>query len=91
MEAFRARELVTDDPPIVAVNANAGNPHYEPHASHPVPIREGDLRTARCVGQEEYAGRGVLRHYLDGICRQGSVGPHARGISRSCAMPAMPG
>ncbi len=43
MEAFRRENLVTDDPPIVAVNANAGNPHYEPHASHPVPMREGDL------------------------------------------------
>src|ERR1700685_1704925 len=43
MEAFRRENLLTDDPPIVAVNANAGNPHYEPHSSHPVPIREGDL------------------------------------------------
>jgi len=43
MEAFSRENIVTDDPPIVAVNANAGNPHYEPHASHPVSIREGDL------------------------------------------------
>ena len=43
MEAFERENLLTGDPPIVAVNANAGNPHYEPHASHPVPIREGDL------------------------------------------------
>ncbi len=43
MEAFRRENLVTDDPPIVAVNANAGNPHYEPRADHPVPIRSGDL------------------------------------------------
>ena len=43
MEAFRRENLVTDDPPIVAVNANAGNPHYEPRSDHPVPIREGDL------------------------------------------------
>ena len=43
MEAFRRENLITDDPPIVAVNANAGNPHYEPRADHPVPIREGDL------------------------------------------------
>ncbi|MGH9493511.1 MAG: M24 family metallopeptidase [Candidatus Sulfotelmatobacter sp.] len=43
MEAFQRENIVTDDPPIVAVNANAGNPHYEPHSSHPVPIREGDL------------------------------------------------
>jgi Xaa-Pro aminopeptidase len=43
MEGFARENMVTDDPPIVAVNANSGNPHYEPSASHPVPIREGDL------------------------------------------------
>jgi Xaa-Pro aminopeptidase len=43
MEAFRRENLLTDDPPIVAANANAGNPHYEPRADHPIPIREGDL------------------------------------------------
>jgi Xaa-Pro dipeptidase len=43
MEAFARENMVTDDPPIVAVNANAGNPHYEPSAKHPVAIHEGDL------------------------------------------------
>jgi len=43
MEVFARENIVTEDPPIVAVNANAGNPHYEPHASRPVAIREGDL------------------------------------------------
>ena len=43
MEAFGRENMVTDDPPIVAVNANSGNPHYEPGAGHPVPIREGDF------------------------------------------------
>jgi Xaa-Pro dipeptidase len=43
MEAFGRENLIADDPPIVAVNANAGNPHYEPRADHPVPIREGDF------------------------------------------------
>jgi Xaa-Pro aminopeptidase len=43
MEAFKRENIVTDDPPIVAVNKNAGNPHYEPNSSHPMPIREGDL------------------------------------------------
>jgi Xaa-Pro dipeptidase len=42
MEAFRERDLATE-PPIVAVNANAGNPHYEPSAQHSAPIRNGDL------------------------------------------------
>ena len=43
MESFRREHLVTDDPPIVAVNANSGNPHYEPHAEGSAPIREGDF------------------------------------------------
>ncbi len=43
MEAFRRENMVTDDPPIVAVNANSGNPHYEPRPDRPVPIRAGDF------------------------------------------------
>jgi len=43
MEAFRRENLITDDPPIVAVNGNSGNPHYEPHAQGSSPIREGDF------------------------------------------------
>src|SRR5206468_12194317 len=34
MQAFQRENLVTDDPPIVAVNANSGNPHYEPNAGN---------------------------------------------------------
>ena len=43
MDAFQREGLVTDDAPIVAVNGNSGNPHYEPSVKHPVPIREGDF------------------------------------------------
>ncbi len=43
MEAFARENLVTDDPPIVAVNGNSGNPHYEPHPGSSSPIREGDF------------------------------------------------
>ncbi len=43
MEAFHRENLVTDDPPIVAVNANSGNPHYEPTAERSAEIREGDF------------------------------------------------
>lgn len=56
MEAFRRENLLTDDPPIVAVNANAGNPHYEPRADHPVPIREGDLVLLDVWGKKHTAG-----------------------------------
>src|SRR3989454_6906359 len=43
MQAFQRENLVTDDPPIVAVNANSGNPNYEPHAGNSSRIREGDF------------------------------------------------
>ncbi len=43
-EAMRRDGLTNEnDPPIVAVNANSGNPHYGPTAEHSVPIREGDF------------------------------------------------
>ena len=42
-ESFQREDLVTDDLPIVAVDANASNPHYGPSAEHHSPIREGDL------------------------------------------------
>jgi Xaa-Pro dipeptidase len=40
---FKNDGLVTDHGPIVAVNANASNPHYEPQSSGSAPIRYGDL------------------------------------------------
>jgi len=43
MEAFARENLITDDPPIVAVNAHSGDPHYEPQAKSSAPIREGDF------------------------------------------------
>ena len=56
LEAFRRENLLTDDPPIVAVNANAGNPHYEPRAEHPVPICEGDLVLLDVWGKKNIPG-----------------------------------
>ena len=40
---FRERQLVTADGPIVAVNANSGNPHYAPAEEKTSPIRNGDF------------------------------------------------
>ncbi len=56
MEAFQRENLLTDDPPIVAVNKNAGNPHYEPRAEHPVPIREGDFVLLDVWGKKNTPG-----------------------------------
>ena len=43
VEAFAREDLVTSDPPVVAVNANSGNPHYDPGSDRSAPIREGDF------------------------------------------------
>ncbi|BDC51305.1 peptidase M24 [Bryobacterales bacterium F-183] len=42
MERFSEASLETDHPPIVAVNANASDPHYAPSAEAQVEIRPGD-------------------------------------------------
>ncbi|MCL6565749.1 MAG: Xaa-Pro peptidase family protein [Acidobacteriia bacterium] len=43
VEQFERSGLVSDDPPIVAVGPNSGNPHYEPQPQGSRPIRRGDL------------------------------------------------
>jgi Xaa-Pro dipeptidase len=43
MEAFSRENLVADDPPLVAVNANSGDPHYALHPETSKPIRAGDF------------------------------------------------
>ncbi|GAC1625322.1 MAG: M24 family metallopeptidase [Ktedonobacteraceae bacterium] len=35
--------LITPEPPIVAVNAHSGNPHYAPTSEQHTPIQRGDL------------------------------------------------
>ena len=42
LDSFAGNGLVTDDGPIVAVNANASNPHYEPTEEMKQEIRRGD-------------------------------------------------
>lgn len=43
LNAFETEGLFTDHGPIVAVNAHASDPHYEPQASGSAEIRRGDL------------------------------------------------
>ncbi len=40
---IRQAGLVTPEPPIVAVNAHSGNPHYAPTEQSHAPIQRGDL------------------------------------------------
>ena len=42
-EAFRRESLITEDLPVVAVNANSGDPHYGPQAQGSAAIHDGDF------------------------------------------------
>jgi Xaa-Pro aminopeptidase len=53
LRRFRAAGLVTAEPPIVAVNAHAGDPHYEPRKNGSSPIRAGDLLLLDVWGKME--------------------------------------
>ena len=44
-----AHGLRTDEAPIVAVNANAANPHFSPGEERDTPIRHGDLTWMGCA------------------------------------------
>lgn len=55
MEAFARENIVTSDPPVVAVNANSANPHYGPDGSHSQPIREGDFVLLDIWGKKNVA------------------------------------
>jgi Xaa-Pro dipeptidase len=56
LEAFRRENLVTDDPPVVAVNMNSANPHYAPSADSSAPIREGDFVLLDIWGKQDKPG-----------------------------------
>jgi Xaa-Pro aminopeptidase len=43
MDRFAEAKLVTDHPPIVAVNGHAGDPHYVPSEKTATAIRPGDM------------------------------------------------
>jgi Xaa-Pro aminopeptidase len=43
MESFDRGGLYTEAPPIVGVNANSADPHYQPSADLTAPIKQGDF------------------------------------------------
>jgi Xaa-Pro dipeptidase len=42
-ELLKLQGVEADEPPLIAVNANASNPHYSPSSTQYSPIRRGDL------------------------------------------------
>jgi Xaa-Pro aminopeptidase len=53
MGEFARRGITVGGDAIVAVNANAANPHYAPSADHHAPIRRGDLVLIDLWGKED--------------------------------------
>jgi Xaa-Pro dipeptidase len=53
---FRAAAIVTAEPPIVAVGAHTGDPHYEPMAQGSSRIRAGDLLLLDIWGKLDLPG-----------------------------------
>ncbi len=43
LRLFAEEGLVTDNPPIVGVNRNAGDPHYSPPVHGSAPVKQGDF------------------------------------------------
>jgi Xaa-Pro aminopeptidase len=55
-QAFERENIITEDLPIVAVNANSGNPHYEPKADGSAPIKPGDFVLLDVWGKKNTPG-----------------------------------
>jgi Xaa-Pro aminopeptidase len=56
LEAFSRSGVIAEDPPIVAVNANAGNPHYEPRPQGSATIKSGDFVLLDIWGKKNTPG-----------------------------------
>lgn len=53
LESLDKANMMTDESPIVAVNANASNPHYAPAASRYSPIKANDTVLIDLFGKEK--------------------------------------
>jgi len=66
---FQAEDLEAAEPPIVAVNAHSGDPHFEPSAKNPSQIHKGDW-----VLIDLWARRPGLEHTFSDITWVGFAG-----------------
>jgi Xaa-Pro aminopeptidase len=64
-QLMQADGLEFDHPPIVAVGAHAGDPHYAPTPDLALPIQSGDLLLTDLWGREETRADGGVGAYAD--------------------------
>jgi Xaa-Pro dipeptidase len=62
-DAIRNAGLTFEHDHIVAVNAHAGDPHYEPSASEAFPVRRGDLLLLDFTGRLDNQDDSVIADY----------------------------
>ena len=67
-QRFIEEGMVVTDGPVVAANAHAADPHFEPTEDNTSVIQRGRLDTHRLVDAATARGRDVRRHHLDRIC-----------------------
>ena len=60
---IHAQGLTGEHSPIVAVNAHAGDPHYETDPANPAPLRRGDLLLLDFVGRLAERDDSVISDY----------------------------
>jgi Xaa-Pro aminopeptidase len=65
VKTFEEEGLECDHPPVVAVNAHAGDPHYAPDPSVAFPIKHGDLVLVDLWAREARRPDGGLGAYAD--------------------------
>jgi Xaa-Pro aminopeptidase len=65
VEQFEQLGLECDHPPIVAVNAHAGDPHYAPDPRTALPIKHGDLVLVDLWAREKERPDGGAAAYAD--------------------------
>lgn len=75
LEQFRTEGLYTDHGPIVAVNANASNPHYAPSREQYAEIRRGDLLLIDLWAKQDHPGAVYYDITWTGFC--GGTPPEA--------------
>jgi len=56
LERFQAEGLIADDPPAVAVNDHAGDPHFTTRAEHDRALKPGDLLMIDAWGKRSEPG-----------------------------------
>jgi Xaa-Pro aminopeptidase len=77
LERFEQGALHAEDAPIVGVNANAADPHYQPGPDRSAPITEGDFVLIDLWAKEKRSGSVYADITWCGVCAESPQARHA--------------